>query len=249
MGTRSNIAYKKPDGTFKFFYHHWDGYIKHLGNLLNKHLNEEFLVEKMFEINTSICSTLTVKEHLEKQTNSNKEERENYIKKLSETENYQIGGLFVKAFRNTNEHSGQCKNKKELLSNCNEEYIYLYENKKWKVKPYFSNSFTDLNFAVKANDVLEDILIIIRKEEKATKINERLDLNQQKLNKSHDFMETKRTLKQDVFIKDLLNNKDDKEFTELVTFLAQTKSITMLSEKINKDLPEKEKPKIKKMKI
>ena len=66
MGTRSNIVYKKSDGNYQFIYHHWDGYISYLGNLLNEHLNNEDLVQKFFEINTCISSTRTIKEHLEK---------------------------------------------------------------------------------------------------------------------------------------------------------------------------------------
>ena len=138
-----------------------------------------------------------------------------------------------------------CKNKKELLDNCQEQYIYLYENKKWKVKAYFSEYFIDLSFAVKVNDLLEGIIEIIRQEReerekgKFYKIDKMLDFNQQKINKSYDFMTTKRTPKQDIFMKEMLNSKEDKEFADLVEVLAQTKKIMLLNEKIEKDLPEK----------
>jgi len=41
MGTRSNIAYKKEDGSIVSSYCHYDGYIEHNGVMLLKHYNGE----------------------------------------------------------------------------------------------------------------------------------------------------------------------------------------------------------------
>ena len=41
MGTRSNIAYKKEDGSIVSSYCHYDGYVEHNGVMLLKHYNGE----------------------------------------------------------------------------------------------------------------------------------------------------------------------------------------------------------------
>tara|TARA_A100001015_G_scaffold211101_1_gene236659 strand:+ start:3207 stop:3659 length:453 start_codon:yes stop_codon:yes gene_type:complete len=39
MATRSNIAYKTPEGKIRSVYCHWDGYPEHNGEMLKRHYN------------------------------------------------------------------------------------------------------------------------------------------------------------------------------------------------------------------
>ena len=50
MGTRSNIAAQMTDGTSKVIYCHWDGYIAHNGQILNKHYNTQEKVEALIAL-------------------------------------------------------------------------------------------------------------------------------------------------------------------------------------------------------
>ena len=60
MATRSRIGYVLKDDSIVSVYHHWDGYPEWLGNILNKHYNEDEKVRELIDGgNMSSCYTDT----------------------------------------------------------------------------------------------------------------------------------------------------------------------------------------------
>ena len=50
MATRSTIALEYADGTVDQIYCHWDGYLENNGQLLQKHWQDPFKVQKMVQL-------------------------------------------------------------------------------------------------------------------------------------------------------------------------------------------------------
>ena len=49
MGTRSTIALEYADGTVGQVYCHWDGYLEHNGQILQKHYKDPFKVRELLD--------------------------------------------------------------------------------------------------------------------------------------------------------------------------------------------------------
>ena len=69
MGTRSNIAYQRPNGQVIMAYCHYDGYPEYNGVVLNEHYNNQKKAEEL--ANQGYLSSLwpTIKESLEGRAN------------------------------------------------------------------------------------------------------------------------------------------------------------------------------------
>ena len=50
MATRSNIAYKTPEGKIRSVYCHWDGYPEHNGEMLRRYYTEARKIAQMVEL-------------------------------------------------------------------------------------------------------------------------------------------------------------------------------------------------------
>ena len=50
MATRSNIAYKTPEGKIRSVYCHWDGYPAHNGEMLRRHYTDQAKIEALIEL-------------------------------------------------------------------------------------------------------------------------------------------------------------------------------------------------------
>ena len=50
MATRSTIALEYADGTVDQIYCHWDGYLSHNGELLRRHYQDPFKLQKMMQL-------------------------------------------------------------------------------------------------------------------------------------------------------------------------------------------------------
>ena len=50
MGTRSTIALEFADGTVEQVYCHWDGYLEHNGQILQKHYMDPFKVKELLAL-------------------------------------------------------------------------------------------------------------------------------------------------------------------------------------------------------
>jgi hypothetical protein len=49
MGTRSTIALEFADGTVEQIYCHWDGYLEHNGQVLQKHYSDPFVLRDLID--------------------------------------------------------------------------------------------------------------------------------------------------------------------------------------------------------
>ena len=50
MATRSNIAYRTPEGTIRSIYCHWDGYPAHNGEMLRRYYTESRKIAQLVEL-------------------------------------------------------------------------------------------------------------------------------------------------------------------------------------------------------
>jgi hypothetical protein len=50
MATRSTIALEFADGTVQQVYSHWDGYLAHNGQLLQKHYSDPFVLRELIDL-------------------------------------------------------------------------------------------------------------------------------------------------------------------------------------------------------
>jgi len=50
MGTRSTIALEFADGTVQQVYCHWDGYLDHNGQILQKHYSDPFKLRELIDL-------------------------------------------------------------------------------------------------------------------------------------------------------------------------------------------------------
>ena len=62
MGTRSTIALEFADGTVSQVYCHWDGYLEHNGEILNKHYMDPFKVRDLVDLGDFSSLRETVEE-------------------------------------------------------------------------------------------------------------------------------------------------------------------------------------------
>jgi hypothetical protein len=63
MGTRSTIALEYADGTIEQVYCHWDGYLAHNGQILQKHYSNPFILRDLIDLGdvSSLKSTIGTK--------------------------------------------------------------------------------------------------------------------------------------------------------------------------------------------
>ena len=50
MGTRSTIALEFADKSIEQVYCHWDGYLEHNGQILQKHYSDPFVLQKLIDL-------------------------------------------------------------------------------------------------------------------------------------------------------------------------------------------------------
>lgn len=246
MGTRSHIAYQNENGEFEFRYHQMDGYIKHLGVLIHENLNSSDLIVDFFKnIQAPIYNTLSISKHIKKVS------RNDYLKKMSKTENFFLKDLAVSCFKKWDKntlglHPSSCKNMKDLLKNCVEEYLYIYIDNKWIVRTSFSDYFVDLKYAIIADNLLSDIFKISKEEENKINSDKLLLLNLKKIDKSYNLLNIGSTPLEKKFTIQMLNSEN---ILETVTELANVKNIMLLNEKLEKKLQKKQGVNLKPVKI
>lgn len=231
MGTRAHIAYKNSNGQFEAIYHHWDGYLHHLGTLLNENLNSESLVQELFSIKTPIESSISLEEHL-KRTKT-----KGYNKKLLETNNYFIQDLVVKCFKKNDSNINKVfENKSQMEDECQQDYLYLYQNKKWEVRTPFTDNFIELDLVLKGDLLIKEIIEITKQQEaKSTKYNVLLKIEEEKINKAYDLLKLGTTQdEKETFLRMLIS---ENLFDE-IQHLARLKEKILLNDKLTTNLKE-----------
>jgi len=118
MGTRSGIIRKLSKGTYEGVYCHWDGYPSNNGKILLEHWSDDDKLAEMMNIGSlsslgpEIGGKVNFDEHHPEQCTFHTRDR-------GETESYRkkkVGTL------------------QDVIDHISDfEYLYLWENKKWKV--------------------------------------------------------------------------------------------------------------------
>lgn len=142
MSTRSRIAIKQKDSTYKSIYCHSDGYLEYNGVILNKYYQDETKINLL--INLGDISSLgcyvypdTTKDH--NFLNSQKDVTVAYHRDRGENLNFRVDNDKDSLIKNT--------------VKSDQEYLYLYENKQW----FFADTRT-MNYEDVELYNLEDIL-------------------------------------------------------------------------------------------
>jgi len=144
MGTRSNIAYKKEDGSIVSSYCHYDGYVENNGVMLLKHYNGEKQAREL--VDNGYMSSLGSTIEVINEGRANKDEPELY-----KNEYYFINdldSLFI-------------------------EFVYLFKSGEWQVSRSMSVStpegYRDTQFYHSSFRPLNEVVTIeMMKEEKAS---------------------------------------------------------------------------------
>ena len=141
MGTRSHIVYEDKEGNYHYRYHHSDGYIAGLGKTLQQHFKNEENICKLMEINRDFSTINYTIEDMEKlkrgpYADSYKDQHKHYH---IET----VGKNFIQCLKDSQpeEVKTQIVTTFEEVENvCNEEYIYVFQQKtkKWIVNDHGS---------------------------------------------------------------------------------------------------------------
>lgn len=142
MSTRSRIAIKQKDSTYKSIYCHSDGYLEYNGVILNKYYQDETKINLL--INLGDISSLgcyvypdTTKDH--NFFNPQKDVTVAYHRDRGENLNFRVDNDKDSLIKNT--------------VKSDQEYLYLYENKQW----FFADTRT-MNYEDVELYNLEDIL-------------------------------------------------------------------------------------------
>jgi len=125
MATRSNISVK-VDGKYRTIYCHWDGYLAYNGAVLLEHYNSQKLAEEL--VSNGDISSL----------------REKCSKPEGHSFENRIEGYTVYYGRDRGEEGTEYKESEERPQ-CEEEYLYVFEDGKWHVESeYIPNGYQEL---------------------------------------------------------------------------------------------------------
>ena len=136
MATRSNIAVKMNDGTFKKIYCHFDGYVSHNGVMLLEHYNSQERAEALVALGNI-----------------------SYLRPSIECPSghsfdYPVAGYTVAYGRDRGEKKQEAQIIHKSNTNClevDEEYLYVWIDDAWYVKRSDKGPLVPLTDAVNAN--------------------------------------------------------------------------------------------------
>jgi len=137
MGTRSNIAYQRPNGQVIMTYCHYDGYPEYNGLLINKHYNNQSKAEEL--ANQGYLSSLqpTIEESLEGRANIEPPQIYHSLHSYINDINFDI------------------------------EWIYLFKNNQWYVAEHKVSYLTELSVGITENDFQPLWSVIAKLEKKS----------------------------------------------------------------------------------
>jgi hypothetical protein len=114
MATRSYIGKLNPDNTVSYIYCHYDGYLKHNGELLNEHYTTEQKVDQLLELGD--ISFLDVE--------------------IGEAQDFKNPTTGWTVAYSRDRRDGEAKQRLADLEDYNQDmgidYFYLYTNEGWK---------------------------------------------------------------------------------------------------------------------
>ncbi len=132
MSTRSNIGILNQDGTVNYIYCHFDGYLEHNGEILNKHYTTEGKVRMLMELGDLSVLGENIGE---------KQDFENRVK-----------GCCLAYGRDRGESGIEARTCSyvDYTKEYFEEYVYLFTpGQGWEVRGYGNGFWADLGKALK----------------------------------------------------------------------------------------------------
>ncbi len=139
MGTRSIIAIKTKEGTFKSVYCHWDGYLTHNGALLVDHYNSEDRVNVLIGLG-DISS-------LRSEINPKPNEEHSFDKPAKD-----VTVFYGRDRGETNVGYKTHNTLQELFNTYNNswgEYLYVFDNGKWYYLEDTKDNFEEVEEGLK----------------------------------------------------------------------------------------------------
>lgn len=149
MATRSNIAYRTPEGKIRSIYCHWDGYPEHNGEMLNRYYTDQSKIEALIALGSlsSLNKELGEKQDFDARYNGG-DVREDWC-------------MVYHRDRGEDLHISEYDNIPDWIADM-EEYAYLWDGRSWLVNNHGAmddNGFPifDLVEVVQRKDVLESM--------------------------------------------------------------------------------------------
>jgi hypothetical protein len=114
MGTRSHIGKKLQDGTIKYIYCHWDGYLGHNGVILKEYYTNEAKIDALLELG----DLSSLGEEIGEQQDFN----------IISTHNDKWCLAYGRDRGNTNTQANIAQTLKDMIG---QSYNYVWDNEKW----------------------------------------------------------------------------------------------------------------------
>ena len=119
MATRSNIAYKTPEGKIRSIYCHWDGYPEHNGEMLVRYYQEARKIAQLIELGS--LSSLNKEIHYKGEHNFNNPQEDVCV--------------FYARDRGEELHVSEYDDIPSWIDDM-EEYAYLWNGQEWLVNDH-----------------------------------------------------------------------------------------------------------------
>ena len=141
MATRSNIAYRTPEGTIRSIYCHWDGYPAHNGEMLVRYYQEARKIAQLIELGS--ISSLNENLHAKGKHDFDKPEE----------------GVVVAYHRDRGEdlYISEYADIPSWIDDM-EEYAYLWNGREWLVNDHGAKDAQGFPIFDRVEDVVTDTM-------------------------------------------------------------------------------------------
>ena len=141
MATRSNIAYRTPEGTIRSIYCHWDGYPAHNGEMLVRYYQEARKIAQLIELGS--ISSLNENLHAKGKHNFDKPEE----------------GVVIAYHRDRGEelYISEYADIPSWIDDM-EEYAYLWNGREWLVNDHGAKDAQGFPIFDRVEDVVTDTM-------------------------------------------------------------------------------------------
>lgn len=130
MATRSNVGYKKEDGTYRYIYCHWDGYPSGNGKILREHYQDPAKIIRLVE--NGDLSSLSIE----------------CDGAPGHTFNHPVDGQTVYYGRDRHEEDCEAKSTDDRNDIYQNEYAYVFEDGQWFCIGHMSDEWMPLDKAI-----------------------------------------------------------------------------------------------------
>ena len=139
MATRSNIAYRTPEGKIRSIYCHWDGYVSNNGRILHNHYQEARKIAQLIELGS--CSSLGAELGRKQDFNDRKTQRDDWC-------------LFYTRDRGEDLCVSEYDDIPSWIDDM-EEYAYLWNGREWLVNDHGERDANGFPMFSRVVDILD----------------------------------------------------------------------------------------------